>query len=156
MIIMIAFIRKEKVMRWEEFSCWLKAQRKQCGLTQREAGNQIGMSGQQWCRYENAISPIRQGTVVNLARALGIVPEEALAAAGYEPVPSLVTLFGASAESSVQSRILTAYLEFMGIQVDCDFLKWLFSVETTLGIPVSAENMPVLQGLYEQRTKLGE
>jgi transcriptional regulator with XRE-family HTH domain len=64
---------------WQRsFTANLKAARDRAALTQEDVGNASGIGQAQYNRYENGRVDPSIGTVVRIARALGVTPAELL------------------------------------------------------------------------------
>ncbi|MGE3953536.1 MAG: helix-turn-helix domain-containing protein [Pyrinomonadaceae bacterium] len=68
---------------WQDFGAWLRSKREELNLSQSGAANRAGIDRQQWYRLENGLSGTRRDTVIAIAKALSLDPEEALDRSGF-------------------------------------------------------------------------
>jgi transcriptional regulator with XRE-family HTH domain len=73
---------------WRAFGRWIAAEREKRGLTQERVAEMAGMKRQQWHRLEQGQSTTRK-TVLRIANALQITPDEALVRAGFQSPAAL-------------------------------------------------------------------
>ncbi len=67
---------------WVAFGEWIQQQRLAAVLTQEQAASRAGWNYRQWSRYERG-GKARKVTVIKIAEALNLNPQEALMRAGF-------------------------------------------------------------------------
>ena len=101
----------EKIKHW----------RVQKGLSQKELGDQIGMSQQQIGQYETGTRTPKQETLLKIAKALGVHLRDLADNSWLEEIDRQYPTAG---EEYARYKAINKYLEEMGFTVSEEITKW--------------------------------
>lgn len=125
--------------RGYRFGCWLTETRKKLGLSQDQVASRGGFKRQQWGLYEKG-NPCHRSTVIRIAEALGVKPEDALEAAGYSSV-GVTESERRTKEIKLTGPILSA-LEATGGTVEVGVLQWMAQIQESVGLALHFMQVP--------------
>lgn len=68
---------------WRDFGSWVREHREKARWSQAGAAQRAGIDRQQWYRIESGKSGTKRDTVLQIAKAISVDPDEALKRAGF-------------------------------------------------------------------------